>query len=310
MSRAWQTHRERGSVFSLKLISWLSLTLGRPAGRLLLYPICVYFMIFSRGGRRASRQYLQRVLGRPAGLLEVFHHHYAFASTLLDRAFLLAGRYHLFHLQKHGLEVILPLIKGKRGMLLLGAHVGSFDLVRSFGETSYGAVVNMMMYEDNARMVNEVIASLGGKERMRVIPIGGIDSLLRAKECAERGEIIGMLADRVVASDRVVRVPFLGREAVFPAGPILLANALKVPVVLFFGLYKGGNRYEEHFELFADEIHLSRAARPAELQAWVAKYAGRLEHYCRLAPYNWFNFFDFWGAEPEQSAPPEVRTPA
>ena len=310
MSQAWQRHRERGSVFSLKLITWLSLTLGRPVGRLLLYPICVYFMIFSRGGRRASRQYLQRVFGRPASLLEVFRHHYAFASTLLDRAFLLAGRYHLFQLEKHGLEVIVPLIKEKRGILLLGAHVGSFDLVRSFGELSYGAVVNMMMYEDNARMVNEVIASMGGKERMRVIPIGGIDALLRAKECAERGEIIGMLADRVVASDRIVRVPFLGHAAVFPAGPILLANALKIPVVLFFGLYKGGNCYEEHFELLADEIHLSRASRPAELQAWVAQYAARLEYYCRLAPYNWFNFFDFWGTPPEESVPPSVHTPA
>lgn len=310
MSRAWQTQRERGSVFSLKLISWVSLTLGRPTGRLLLYPICVYFIIFSRGGRRASHQYLQRVFGRPASLLEVFRHHYAFASTLLDRAFLLAGHYKLFHLKKFGLDVIVPLIQAKRGILLLGAHVGSFDLVRSFGETSFGAVVNMMMYEDNARMVNEVIASLGGKERMRIIPIGGIDALLRAKECAERGEIIGMLADRIGASDRVVRAPFLGGSALFPAGPILLANALKIPVVLFFGLYKGGNYYEEHFELFAGEINLNRATRQEELQAWVTRYAGRLEHYCRLAPYNWFNFFDFWGQEPEAPTLPEARTPA
>lgn len=308
MSQSWQTQRERGSVFSLKLITWLSLTLGRPAGRLLLYPICVYFIIFSPAGRRASCQYLQRIFGRPASWREVFRHHYAFASTLLDRAFLLAGHYHLFHLQKLGLEVIAPLVSEKRGILLLGAHVGSFDLVRTFGEASYGAVVNMMMYENNARMVKEVIESLGGKDRLRVIPIGGIDSLLRARECAERGEIVGMLADRVVTNDRVVRAPFLGSEAVFPAGPILLANALNIPIVLFFGLYKGGNRYEEHFELFANDIQLSRAARQAELQQWVSRYAQRLEHYCRLAPYNWFNFFDFWATEPEQSAPPAVGT--
>ena len=309
MSRAWQTQRERGSVFSLKLIARVSLALGRTAGRVLLYPICVYFVIFSRGGRLASQQYLQRVFGRPASLLEVFRHHYAFATTFLDRAFLLAGRYHLFSLKKHGLDVIVPLIQAKRGILLLGAHVGSFDLARSFGESSYGAVVNMMMYEDNARMLNEVIAGMGGRERMRVIPIGGIDALLRAHECAERGEIIGMLADRVGASDRVVRAPFLGGSALFPAGPILLANALKIPVVLFFGLYKGGNRYEEHFELFAEEINLNRATRQEELQAWVARYAARLEHYCRLAPYNWFNFFDFWEKEPEAPTLPEAHTP-
>jgi Predicted acyltransferase len=24
------------------------------------------------------------------------------------------------------------------------------------------------------------------------------------------------------------------------------------------------------------------------------RYAARLEHYCREAPFNWFNFYDFW----------------
>ena len=311
MNGSWHTHRERGTVFSLKLIAWLALSLGRPAGRLLLYPICVYFMIFSRGGRHASRQYLTRVLGRRASLWQVFNHHYTFAATLLDRAFLFAGRSRLFNLKKHGLDVMLPLIDSKRGLLLLGAHVGSFDMVRIEGEVAYGMVVNMMMYEDNARKVNTVIASLGGKEHMRVIPIGGIDALLRAQERAEHGEIIAMLADRVVANDRTVRVPFFGKEAVFPTGPILLANALKIPVVLFFGIYKGGNCYEEYFELFAPEVNLGRASRQEELEAWVQRYAARLEHYCRLAPYNWFNFFDFWAQSPGGSnrRPCAVRTP-
>jgi len=26
----------------------------------------------------------------------------------------------------------------------------------------------------------------------------------------------------------------------------------------------------------------------------IATYVARLEHYCRSAPYNLFNFFDFW----------------
>jgi len=67
-----------------------------------------------------------------------------------------------------------------------------------------------------------------------------------------------------------------------------------VPVVMFFCLYMGGNRYKEHFELFADEVTLNRGTREADLERWVRRYAERLEHYCRLAPYNWFNFYDFW----------------
>ena len=41
---------------------------------------------------------------------------------------------------------------------------------------------------------------------------------------------------------------------------------------------------------------IPRAGSGQELQHWVQRYAERLEHYCRVAPYNWFNFYDFWAA--------------
>ncbi len=301
---SWQVRRERGSVFSMKLIAWLSLALGRRIGRLLLYPICMYFVVFSGGSRQASRRYLNRALGRPARMVDVFRHHYFFAATLLDRAFLLADRGDKFVLSKHGLKVFRSVMEAGRGCLLLGAHLGSFDLTRFFGAKGYSLTINMMMYEENARKVNTVIESLGGKEQMKVIPVGGIDALLRAKDCVERGEMIGILGDRVAANDRVVRVPFLGREAVFPAGPMLIASALRIPVILFFGIYRGGNHYEEYFELFADDVTLSRNNRQADLEKWVGRYAARLEHYCRDAPYNWFNFFDFWDESPHRHESP------
>jgi predicted LPLAT superfamily acyltransferase len=79
-----------------------------------------------------------------------------------------------------------------------------------------------------------------------------------------------------------------------PAGPILLGATMHCPVVLFFGLYRGGNRYDIYFEHFADEIALNREHRAEEIQLWMQRYVARLEHYARLAPYNWFNFYSFW----------------
>ncbi len=80
-------------------------------------------------------------------------------------------------------------------------------------------------------------------------------------------------------------------------GYILLASVLKVPVILFFGLYRGDNRYDIHFELFTDQVTIERNNRSADLQLWTQRYANRLEHYARLAPYNWFNFYDFWNED-------------
>ena len=92
MNRHWASQGERGSVFAMKLISWIAFTFGRNVSRLLLYPICLYFMLLVQRSTRASRQYLARALGRPPTWHDVFRHYHTFASVLLDRAFVLAGR--------------------------------------------------------------------------------------------------------------------------------------------------------------------------------------------------------------------------
>jgi predicted LPLAT superfamily acyltransferase len=69
---------------------------------------------------------------------------------------------------------------------------------------------------------------------------------------------------------------------------------LHVPVVLCIGLYRGGNRYDLHFELISEELSADRRQRREKLQAIVQDFANRLATQVRAAPYNWFNFYDFW----------------
>lgn len=302
MSRAWLRERERGSVLAMKLLSRIALHIGRRPARALLYPICLYYLLVSTNGRRASRRFLARVFGRPARWRELFRHHFWFAATLLDRVYLLAGQCTRFAISKRGAEVLRTYNAQGRGCLLLGAHMGSFELTRACGARARGLEINMLMYRDNAPKLNAVMASLAGTEPLRVIPIGDFDSLLIAKARADAGEWLGILGDRVHGGEKIVTAPFFGEPVTFPAGPFLLAKALKIPVVLFFSLYRGGNVYEEHFELLADEIRFSTRRGEAEIAHWATRYAQRLEHYCRLAPYNWFNFFDYWGDDAAQVA--------
>lgn len=308
MSRAWLRERERGSVFAMELIARIALHIGRRPARALLYPICLYFLLVSRGGRRASRHFLTRVFGRAPRWREVFSHHFHFAATLLDRVYLWAGQCGRFAVTKHGAEVVRAFNAQGRGCLLLGAHMGSFELTHACGARARGLDVSMLMYRDNAPKLNALMTRLGGTEPLRVIPIGDFDSLLIAQARVESGEWLGILGDRVHGGEKVVTVPFFGRPVTLPAGPFLLAKALKIPVVLFFSLYRGGNRYEEHFELLADEIRFSTRRGETEIAYWATRYAERLEHYCRLAPYNWFNFFDYWGDDAALPVAPTAAT--
>jgi predicted LPLAT superfamily acyltransferase len=292
MSSAWLEQRERSSILGMRLLVWAALVLGRPAGRALLHPVCLYYLIFSPGARRASRRYLARALGRAPQLSDLFRHYYTFATVALDRMFFLKDRIAEFEVRVEGEDIIREALAAGQGCLLIGAHLGSFEVSRALGRRR-AARVNLVMYEANARKVIALARAIDPTLADAVIPLGTLDSMLRVAQCLERGEWVGVLADRALDRDGMLQASFLGDPAPFPAAPFRIAVMLKRPVVLMVGLYLGGNRYALHFERLIEGQELSQRD-PHSVQRWVQRYAARLEHYCRVAPYNWFNFYDFW----------------
>jgi predicted LPLAT superfamily acyltransferase len=270
------------------------LSVGRPAARGLLYPICGYYLIFSRQARRAIRPYLIRALGRPIGWRDLYRQYHGFASTLLDRVYLLAGQGSRFDIDIQGDDLLKTCLARGQGCILLGSHLGSFEIVRAIGLTQRDLEIKVLMYEQNTPMTRDLFRDLNPGVADAVIQTGSPNTMLQVKECLDRAGVVGILADRLMRQDQTTPCMFFGKLARFPAGTMWLANILKVPVILFFGLYRGGNRYEVHFELFAERVTIDRRHRDEEVQQWTQRYADRLEHHCRLAADNWFNFYDFW----------------
>ncbi|HTC18949.1 MAG TPA: hypothetical protein VK690_07535 [Stellaceae bacterium] len=286
--------RERSATVFIKLIVWIALRLGRGAARLLLYPICLYFLVFSAASRRASQRYLAKVLGRRPRFWDSFRHYHAFAACALDRIFLLNGQTNIFDLHITGEEFSDELMARGAGCLLVGAHLGSFEVLRSLGERKPALRVVLVMYEENARKINSVLNAINPHHNIEIIPLGRPDSMLKVEATLERGGFVGMLADRSLGHEGQARFPFLGEPAAFPVGPFQIAAMLRRPIVLMFALYRGGRRYDVHFERLTDWSGAPAGGRDAAARQALAAYVKRLEHYCRSAPYNWFNFYDFW----------------
>jgi predicted LPLAT superfamily acyltransferase len=290
----WTTLPERGTPASLRVIAWIAVHIGRSAARLLLYPVTLYFVITARTARRISYQYLTRVRGGIARCWHVFRHFHYFAATILDRIYLLRGEFERFHVTVHGKELLQRQIQTGKGSILLGSHVGSFEVLRALGVMQRGFPLKVLMDTVHNQNISRFFDALNPRIAGTVIAPDRPDTLIRVKESLDNGYFVGMLGDRVFGGDKTTQCQFLGAPATFPAGPILLAAMMRCPVILFFGLYRGGNRYEIYFEHFADVIVLERDRRAEETQLWMQRYAERLEHYARLAPYNWFNFYPFW----------------
>ena len=128
--------------------------------------------------------------------------------------------------------------------------------------------------------------------QQRVIVPGRPETMLRIKECLERGEIVGMLGDRPFGGEATSACPFLGAPAQFPHGPFRLAMVLETPVVLFFGLYEGGNRYGSSSKRWRDRPASGGARRRGGTLGRALRSTARALR--AAAPYNWFNFYDFW----------------
>jgi len=290
----WMRRQERSSPTVLRLMTWISLAFGRSLSRIVLHGIAVYFTLFSPRARRTSRAYLERALGRSAHASDVYCNVFAFASTVHDRVYLLRDRFELFDIEVVGSEHLYAALAKQPGALLVGAHLGSFEVLRAVGRVRAGLNVAMLMYEDNARKINAALEAINPALARDIVPLGRMDSMLLARDKLDAGSLVGMLADRGLGGDSTVECEFLGKPAPFPLGPFRVIAMLRRPAFLMLGLYLGGNRYRVHFEPLADFSNVPRATRDAEIRATMQRYADRLGHYCRSAPYNWFNFFDFW----------------
>jgi predicted LPLAT superfamily acyltransferase len=303
----WRRSPERGSPTMLRIMAWLSMRLGRPGGRLFLYLIGGYFFLFAPKARRTMRDYLRRALGREPDAADRFRQIMAFATTIHDRVYLLAERFELFDVSMQGDALMRQLIDRGEGAILMGAHMGSFELLRWIGEQHAGPGLVMTMYEDNAIKVSAVLSALAPSHPPEIIALGRIDAMLRIRARLEQRAMVGMLADRSLGDESVLPVSFLGATAYFPTGPMRAAAMLGRRVVFMLGLYRGGNRYHVVFEPLADFSATPPGQRQAAIEAAITRYAGLLEQYCRSDPYNWFNFFDFWRSPAVAEAPAVPR---
>jgi predicted LPLAT superfamily acyltransferase len=296
MTTAWMKRPEGGGQAALRLIRAVAMLFGRPVARAVLYPVAAYFVIRRRPERMASRRFLSRALGRPATQGDVFRHFHAFAAVTLDRVFLLSDRFQRFDVRCHGLEQLHRAMDLERGVLLFGAHFGSFEALRVLSlqrnDVKFRVVIDLEQNPTVSALLNSLNPQLAGT----VINArqSGTTVALAIREGLEQKALVTLLADRSRPGNRVIAVPFLGSPAPFPTAAWELAAALHAPVVLCFGIYNGANRYDLHFELFAEEITHDRRNRQATMKHWIGRYAERLEAHVRKAPFNWFNFYDFW----------------
>jgi hypothetical protein len=293
----WVRHHERGSNLLLRIMAFVSLHLGRAISRVPLYGIATYFFLFAPTARRHSRRYLRLALGREPKARDRFRQILSFATTIHDRVYLINEQFAMFNITLEGEALVVAQADSGRGALLMGAHMGSFEVMASIGRRRRGIKVAMAMYEENARKINATLAAINPKIKSDIVSLGRIDAMLHIADRLDCGAFVGVLGDRTLGDEPVQPVTLLGQRAYVPTGPMRAAAILRCPVYFMAGLYRGKNNYHVVFVPLADFSVTPAGARSAAVRTAIDRYAAVLDQYCRSDPYNWFNFHDFWRVE-------------
>ncbi|HEX3637862.1 MAG TPA: glycosyltransferase family 2 protein, partial [Paraburkholderia sp.] len=308
---AWWRIAERGSHLGMSLLALSCTLFGRRFTALWLHPIVAYFLLTGRAARAASENYFTRLHAvapsvdtpRP-GWLSAYRHMLAFAQSGFDKLAAWSGRVNNADVEFEDPSAFEALVASGKGALVIGAHLGNLEMTRALAAQGAYAKVTAVVYTEHARRFNSVLASANSQFARHLLEVSdfGPETAMMMQERVDAGELLVIVGDRVPAHEagRTTEAQFLGSTASFAQGPYVLAHALGCPVYLFFCL-KEHDGYRLYFEPFAERIELPRRDRAQHLAAWAQRYAARLEHYCRKAPYQWFNFFDFW-ASPKRGA--------
>jgi predicted LPLAT superfamily acyltransferase len=305
----WAEHEERGSFVLMKFTAWAVKLLGRRVLSPVLHGIVLYFFLFGRSARRSAWQYQQRLADwaerpelRPTRW-RVFKQFMAFADALLDKLDVWNGKLGLEQIEIVDNAQLRSQLRGERGQMLVGAHLGNLEVCRALAELGEKVTMNVLVHTKHAERFNRLLGEAGATN-LRLIQVSELDPaiMLQLSQRLDRGEWLAIAGDRVpLHGGRNARVDFLGHSAAFPQGPWLLAGLLKCPINLIFCL-KGAAGYRVILEPFAYAIEWRRSDRQQVIAQCTQRYADRLAHYCLQAPQQWFNFYPFWKSDDAPNA--------
>lgn len=193
-----------------------------------------------------------------------------------------------------------------RGVLLLTAHLGNWE-VGGLMLAQVGMPIHVVLVPDIFPGVERARRRLHQACGVTEIPIGqSFVPTLAVMRALEGNAIVAMQGDRDF-NNTGIGVPFFGREAFFPRGPLRVAMATGATVLPAFIVRMPDGRYRAIVE---DPLPIEREGdRNAALRRNLERYVAVLERYVRSHPQQWYCFYPFWDDPSRKAGSSEKRLP-
>jgi len=301
-NKSWASIEERGMAWGLAFLATTYRLLGYRVCWIVMQPILFYFFLTGRVQRQASRLYWEKMnplIGDEAkvSFWRLWRHTQSFGRMALDKFSAWVGDVAVSDLKIPNIQELDHVVAEKQGVLVITSHLGNVEICRALSDRDGYVPMTVFAYTANAVKFNQLLAKYNPRAMVNVIEVGdmGPATAIELQDRLDHGEWVIIAGDRtpVTGDKRVSYIPFLGQEAPFSHGPILLGHLLKCPVYSLICL-RDGDHFEVHFDLLFDQITLDRKNKNTSIDEYLFSYAQNLENYAKKKPMQWFNFIDFW----------------
>lgn len=295
--QSW-VERARGNEGGTKfIISFLS-KFGLFPSYLLLCGASLQYTITDKQSRKILKD-LYSHLKRSFHFYNHFFHIYSFGMALVDRfAFLLSPK-QLFDYDGENEQLIIDNVSRGNGCILLGSHIGNWEIAGNLLSGKIDKPIYFIMYDNESKGLKDEIKDVLAKRKVQILNINNQDPsiMIQMINILRQGGILCIHGDRVAPGQKFTEIDFLGEKARFPIGPFILGAVSGSPIIPVICLKSGIRKY--HIKAYEpmNIKYTNRSDRDIEIQRSCKKYVEILESTVKKHPYQWYNFFPFWGKE-------------
>ena len=186
----------------------------------LLRFVALYFLFFSK--KEPIRFYFREILGygKFRTIVSIYKNFCLLGEMLIDKIAFLTGSYNKFTFTFEGEENLHQMVSAGKGGVLIGAHMGNWEMAGQLLERVSSAM-NIVMLEAEHRQIDQYLKEVLVKKNIRIIGIKeDLSHLIEIGNALKRNEMVAIHGDRFLPGAGSVTVDFMGRPAPFPTGPL------------------------------------------------------------------------------------------
>lgn len=290
----WQG-KSKGGFWGYRFFVFILRKLGISFTYFFIRIVAVYYLFFSFKSFKYTFFYFHSILKYNSikSFAKIYKNYILLGEVLVDKMASLLGFDDIFTYQFDGEEQLKEIIDGNKGGILIGAHIGNWEIA-SHHLNRFQGKVHLLMLDAEQKKIKQLLEniSINYPENVNIIIVkNDFSHIYQVSKALQDKEIVCIHGDRFLKDSKTENINFLGKSALFSTGPFILASKFKVPVCYFYGMKEKNKHY--HLFAFTSQYNSTKYNKflPKDM---LLEYTSNLESIIKKYPEQWFNYFHFW----------------